>query len=48
MHTSYRAVDAVRKARYHRPEARRPVSRKNQGERYRRPPRRGRYPRRPY
>lgn len=46
MHTSYRAVDAIRKARYHRPEARRPIGRNNDRERYRRP-RRGDRPRRP-
>lgn len=39
VHTSYRAVDAVRRARYHRPEAARPVRRKDDRDRYRRPPR---------
>jgi len=38
MFTSYRAVDAVRRARYFRPEAQRPVARKKEKDRYRRPP----------
>jgi hypothetical protein len=37
MHTSYRAVDAIRRARYHRPEAQRPIDRKKDKDRYRRP-----------
>lgn len=38
VHTSYRAVDAVRRARYFRPEAERPVRKKDDRDRYRRPP----------
>lgn len=37
MHTSYGAVDAVRRARYHRPENRRPIRRRKDRDRYRRP-----------
>ena len=39
VHSSYRAVEAVRKARYFRPEAQRPQSRRKEQDRYRRPPR---------
>jgi hypothetical protein len=39
VHSSYRAVDAVRKARYFRPESRRPVDRRQDKARYQRPPR---------
>lgn len=37
MYPSYRAVDAVRRTRYFRPETQRPVARKKDKDRYRRP-----------
>lgn len=39
VHSSYRAVEAVRKARYQRPQSERPVDVRKNKRRYQRPPR---------